>query len=76
MNKCDLEGAERVAEEIRLSLNFSADEPAPVVLCSAETGEGVLKILLTRLKMWLSAKWPSHRQSEGTPIGRTSGIDA
>ena len=41
VNKCDLEGADRVAEEIRLSLNFSADESAPVVLCSAETGEGI-----------------------------------
>ncbi len=41
VNKCDLQGADRVADEIRLSLNFSAEESPPVVLCSAETGQGV-----------------------------------
>ena len=47
MNKCDLEGADRVADEIRLSLNFSAEDSAPVVLCSAETGEGVSDLIDT-----------------------------
>ena len=47
VNKCDLEGAERVADEIQLSLNFSESDAAPVVLCSAETGEGVSELLST-----------------------------
>ena len=58
VNKCDLEGADRVAEEIRLSLNFSADEPAPVVLCSAETGEGI-ENLVTAINRLSSAKGPA-----------------
>ena len=58
VNKCDLEGADRVAEEIRLSLNFSADEPAPVVLCSAETGEGI-ENLVTAINKLSSAKGPA-----------------
>jgi LAO/AO transport system kinase len=41
VNKSDLAGAERVADDLRLSLNFSDGEPAPVVLCSAETGSGI-----------------------------------
>tara|TARA_B100001123_G_C14930917_1_gene875697 strand:- start:45 stop:536 length:492 start_codon:yes stop_codon:yes gene_type:complete len=41
VNKSDLEGADRVADEIRLSLNLSEGDPAPVLLCSAETGDGV-----------------------------------
>ena len=41
VNKSDLEGADRVAEEIRLSLNLSEGEKAPVLLCSAENGDGV-----------------------------------
>ena len=47
VNKCDLDGAERVADEIRLSLNFSAEGSAPVVLCSAETGEGIQNLVDT-----------------------------
>ena len=41
VNKSDLAGADRVADEIRLSLNLSEGEKAPVLLCSAETGDGV-----------------------------------
>ena len=41
VNKSDLEGADRVADEIRLSLNLSENEAAPVILCSAETGDGI-----------------------------------
>ncbi len=47
VNKCDLEGAERVADEIRLSLNFSEKDAAPVVLCSAETGVGIPEVVST-----------------------------
>mgnify|MGYP002880924925 FL=1 len=45
VNKSDLAGAERVADEIQLSLNFSAEESAPVVLCSAETGDGIPNLI-------------------------------
>ena len=41
VNKSDLPGADRVAEEIHLSLNLSDGESAPVILCSAETGFGI-----------------------------------
>jgi len=41
VNKSDLAGADKVADEIRLSLNLSEGENASVVLCSAETGEGI-----------------------------------
>ena len=47
VNKSDLEGADRVADEIRLSLNLSENEPAPVLLCSAETGAGIDSLIST-----------------------------
>ena len=47
VNKSDLEGADRVADEIRLSLNLSENEPAPVILCSAETGDGIDSLIST-----------------------------
>ena len=47
VNKCDLDGAERAADEIRLALNLSTDESPPVVLCSAETGEGMDNLIAT-----------------------------
>ena len=47
VNKSDLEGADRVADEIRLSLNLSGNEPAPVILCSAESGHGIEEIIST-----------------------------
>ena len=45
VNKSDLQGADKVAEEIRLSLNFSDDETPPVILCSAENGDGIDHLL-------------------------------
>ena len=45
VNKSDLDGADRVADEIRLSLNLSGNEPAPVILCSAETGHGIDELI-------------------------------
>ena len=41
VNKSDLAGADKVADEIRLSLNLSEGECADVLLCSAETGDGI-----------------------------------
>ncbi len=41
VNKSDLAGADKVADEIRLSLNLSEGESADVLLCSAETGDGI-----------------------------------
>ena len=45
VNKSDLDGAERVADEIKLSLNFSESESPPVLLCSAQTGSGVADLV-------------------------------
>ena len=47
VNKSDLDGAARVADEIRLSLDLSENEPAPVILCSAETGDGIDALIST-----------------------------
>tara|TARA_B110000438_G_C15787066_1_gene638903 strand:+ start:177 stop:674 length:498 start_codon:yes stop_codon:yes gene_type:complete len=47
VNKSDLEGADRVADEIRLSLNLTGEEAAPVILCSAETGDGIDEVIAT-----------------------------
>ena len=45
VNKSDLQGSEQVADEIRLSLSFSDNDPAPVILCSAETGDGIDQLI-------------------------------
>ena len=45
VNKSDLQGAERVAEEIRLSLSLSEGESPPVLLCSAQTGSGLAELV-------------------------------
>lgn len=58
VNKSDLEGAEKVADEIRLSLDFSDSESAPVVLCSAETGDGLETLFMT-IESLPAARGPS-----------------
>ena len=45
VNKSDLQGAERVADEIRLSLSLSEGESPPVLLCSAQTGSGLADLV-------------------------------
>ena len=45
VNKSDLEGADRVADGIRLSLNLTDGGAAPVILCSAETGDGIGEVI-------------------------------
>ena len=45
VNKSDLQGADRVAEEIRLSLSLSEGESPPVLLCSAQTGSGLAELV-------------------------------
>ena len=47
VNKSDIEGADRVADEIRHSLNLSENDSAPVLLCSAETGQGIDEVIST-----------------------------
>ena len=47
VNKSDLHGSDQVADEIRLSLSFSDRESAPVILCSAETGDGIDQLINT-----------------------------
>jgi len=58
VNKSDIEGADRVADEIRLSLNLSENEPAPVILCSAETGGGI-ELLISTLDSLPAARGPA-----------------
>jgi LAO/AO transport system kinase len=58
VNKSDLDGAERVADEIKLSLNLSEGESPPVLLCSAQTGSGVAALVST-LNTLPSARGPS-----------------
>ncbi len=62
VNKSDLQGAEKVADEIRLSLNFSDNEPAPVILCSAENGDGIGQLLDT-IDSLPSARGPAIARS-------------
>jgi len=46
VNKSDLEGAEKAAEEIRMSMQLSeVDDGAPVILCSAHTGDGISELV-------------------------------
>jgi len=45
VNKSDLEGAHRVAEEIRMSMNLNPN-PAPVLLASALTGDGIDELVV------------------------------
>ena len=58
VNKSDLQGSEQVADEIRLSLSFSDNEPAPVILCSAETGDGI-DPLITMIDSLPAARGPA-----------------
>jgi LAO/AO transport system kinase len=58
VNKSDLPGADKVAEEIRLSLNFSESDNPEVVLCSAETGEGISD-MVTAIDTLPAARGPS-----------------
>jgi len=44
VNKSDLEGSHRVAEEIRMSMNLNSN-PTPVLLVSALNGDGVEKLV-------------------------------
>ena len=44
VNKSDMDGAEKAADEIRIGLNLAESEPAPVHLCSALTGHGMTEL--------------------------------
>ena len=46
VNKSDLDGADKTAEEIRMAMQLSeTDEGAPVILCSAHTGDGISELV-------------------------------
>ena len=45
VNKSDLPGTDKVAQELKLSLEMSDSTPPPILLCSAETGEGVPELI-------------------------------
>ena len=58
VNKADLSGAEQAAADIRLALEMADSEPAPVLICSAETGQGVSE-LIAALDQLQSARGPA-----------------
>jgi LAO/AO transport system kinase len=58
VNKADLSGAEKAAADIRLALEMADSEPAPVLLCSAETGQGVSELIVA-LDQLPSARGPA-----------------
>ncbi|MDP6906779.1 MAG: GTP-binding protein [Candidatus Thalassarchaeaceae archaeon] len=45
VNKSDLPGAQKTADEIRVALDMADSEPPPVLLCSAITGDGMNQLI-------------------------------
>ncbi|MEC7704046.1 MAG: methylmalonyl Co-A mutase-associated GTPase MeaB [Candidatus Thermoplasmatota archaeon] len=58
VNKSDLSGAEKVAQEIKLSLEMSDTKPPAILLCSAESGDGISELIET-INDLPNAKGPS-----------------